>query len=73
MKCYIIKNNSWKKLLWWEIEIGQKQAVPRNTGARVLLSVKVLVFKYKNDSTKIVFLETFRKFPKHLDIIDFRD
>ena len=25
IKCYIIKTNSWKKLLWWEIEIPQKQ------------------------------------------------
>ena len=25
IKCYIIKTNSWKKLLWWEIEIPRKQ------------------------------------------------
>ena len=34
--------------------------------------IKVSV-SYKNDFIKIVFLETFRKFPKHRVIIDFRD
>ena len=50
----------------------QKFPKIRNTDGRVLLSVKFQTLLYKNESIKGVFLETFRKFPEHLGIINFR-
>ena len=35
--------------------------------------VKIQALLFKNGSTKDVLLETFRKFPEHLDTINFRD
>ena len=44
-----------------------------NTNGRVLLSVKFQAHLYKHDYINGVFLETFRKFPEHLGIINITD
>ena len=57
-----VKSNSFSKV-----------SQDRKHGGRVFPLVKFQALLYKNVSTKGVFLETFRKFPEQLRILDFRD
>ena len=69
---YIKSNRPCRKKLSKVIH-SQKYPKIGNAGGRVLLLVTFQARLSKNDSTRSVFLEAFRKFSEQLGIIDFRD